>query len=47
MHAWAIEKGASSVELNVYEFNQEAIALYRAMAYETLRRQMGKKLSED
>ncbi len=46
VHAWAIEKGAGSVELNVYEFNQEAIAFYRAVGYETLRRQMGRKLKE-
>jgi ribosomal protein S18 acetylase RimI-like enzyme len=46
VHAWAVEKGASSVELNVHEFNQEAIAFYRAVGYETLRRQMGRKLTE-
>jgi ribosomal protein S18 acetylase RimI-like enzyme len=31
LHHWAISKGASDVELNVYEFNQAAIAFYRQL----------------
>jgi len=38
--AWAEEQGAASLELNVYEFNEDAIAFYRALGYETLMRRM-------
>lgn len=41
---WAISKGASDVELNVYEFNQEAIAFYQKLGYETISRKMSKPL---
>jgi ribosomal protein S18 acetylase RimI-like enzyme len=36
IHHWAISKGADDVELNVYEFNQGAIAFYRQLGYETI-----------
>jgi ribosomal protein S18 acetylase RimI-like enzyme len=39
-HQWAREKGATEVELNVYEFNQSAMALYRQLGYETISRRM-------
>lgn len=44
VHHWAISKGASDVELNVYEFNEEAIAFYRQLGYETISQKMSKSL---
>ncbi len=41
--AWARENGASSVELNVYEFNEGAIAFYRELGYQTLSRRMERR----
>ncbi len=41
---WARERGAQTIELNVYEFNQEAIDFYRQMDYETLSRKLSKAL---
>jgi len=41
---WAIAKGATSIELSVYEFNAEALAFYRQLGYATLSRRMGKWL---
>lgn len=43
-HAWAKTQGATSVELNVYEFNQAARHLYETMGYITINRKMGLKL---
>ncbi len=43
-HAWAIAKGAADVELNVYEFNQPALAFYQALGYETSTRRMVRSL---
>jgi ribosomal protein S18 acetylase RimI-like enzyme len=39
-HEWAIDRGARSVELSVYEFNEEAIAFYAGLGYRTLLRRM-------
>jgi ribosomal protein S18 acetylase RimI-like enzyme len=41
---WAIEQGAAEIELNVFEFNQPAMAFYQSLGYETLRRRMGRRL---
>jgi len=41
---WAASRGATAVELNVYEFNQVAQAFYRRMGYTTLSRRMSKPL---
>jgi diamine N-acetyltransferase len=46
MEEWAIAKGAIAIELNVYEFNQEAIAFYRRLGFETVSRKMGKPLGQ-
>jgi ribosomal protein S18 acetylase RimI-like enzyme len=35
-HKWAENKGAASVELNVFAFNQEAIDFYEDIGYETI-----------
>jgi len=42
--AWARDKGAAQVELNVFEFNQEAIAFYEAMGYGPVVRRMWRAL---
>ena len=39
-HKWAKARGASGIELNVYEFNREAIAFYERLGYSTLCRKM-------
>jgi ribosomal protein S18 acetylase RimI-like enzyme len=41
---WAIEKCATSIELTAYEFNQPAIAFYKKLGYDTLRRDLRKVL---
>jgi ribosomal protein S18 acetylase RimI-like enzyme len=45
-HRWAIAKGAADIDLNVFEFNQPAIAFYQALGYETSRRRMVKDLDK-
>ena len=47
MQAWAIAKGATSIELNVYEFNETAISFYERLGYQTLSRKMSKQLRKD
>ena len=42
--AWALAKGASAIELNVYEFNTAALAFYHQLGYTTLSRRMLKEL---
>ncbi len=44
VHEWAAANGATAVELNVYEFNEPAIAFYRKLGYETLTRRMSRPL---
>jgi diamine N-acetyltransferase len=44
---WAVSKGASSIELNVYEFNETAISFYEKLGYQTLSRKMSKDLKTD
>ena len=39
-HEWAGERGVHEVELNVWEFNQGAIALYEKLGYKTAARRM-------
>jgi ribosomal protein S18 acetylase RimI-like enzyme len=45
--AWALAKGAASIELNVYEFNEPAISFYERLGYQTLSRKMSKELGKD
>jgi diamine N-acetyltransferase len=47
MQEWAIAKGATSIELNVYEFNESAIAFYERLGYQTFSRKMSKELKKD
>lgn len=42
---WAKEKDVSSIELNVFEFNEEAITFYESLGYKTLSRKLSKDLS--
>ena len=44
METWAIGSGAASVELNVYEFNQNAISFYEGLGYQTYSCKMSKGL---
>ncbi len=44
---WALTKGASCIELNVYEFNEAAISFYQTLGYQTLSRKMSKDLRTD
>lgn len=44
---WAMAKGATSIELNVYEFNETAISFYENLGYRTLSRKMRKDLKID
>jgi diamine N-acetyltransferase len=43
-HYWAEEQGATAIELNVYEFNQGAIAFYQTFGYTATSRKMTKPL---
>jgi ribosomal protein S18 acetylase RimI-like enzyme len=43
-HYWAKEQGATAIELNVYEFNQGAIAFYQTFGYTATSRKMTKSL---
>jgi diamine N-acetyltransferase len=45
MQEWAIAKGAASIELNVYEFNETAISFYERLGYQTISRKMSKELN--
>ncbi|MFT4414310.1 GNAT family N-acetyltransferase [Fredinandcohnia humi] len=33
---WAKKKGATSLELNVWEFNKSAISFYQSIGFETI-----------
>lgn len=43
-HRWALDKKVSHVELNVWEFNKEAIDFYDKLGYETANRRIWKSL---
>ena len=44
---WAAGRGASPIDLNVYEFDQGAQAFYKHLGYTTLSRKMSKTLKEN
>jgi shikimate dehydrogenase len=46
-HQWALGKQIGQVELNVWEFNEGAMAFYREIGYTTALRIMWKTLRED
>ncbi len=41
---WAVIKGATSIELGVYEFNESAISFYKSLGFHTLSRKMKRDL---
>lgn len=43
-HQWALDKGITQVELNVWEFNSGAIVFYEKLGYQTASRKMWKSL---
>jgi len=45
-HALAASHGVGQVELNVYEFNRAAVALYEQLRYATVRRRMRCRLDD-
>src|SRR5688572_24686090 len=47
MQEWAIAKGATSIELHVYEFNETAISFYERLGYQTFSRRMSKEIKKD
>ena len=46
-HSWAVGQGASTVELNVFEFNRGAQVFYRKLGYRTESRRMSRSLGDD
>lgn len=46
VHEWSIAKGATAIELNVYEFNEDAINFYQGLGYDTVSRKMGMALDK-
>jgi ribosomal protein S18 acetylase RimI-like enzyme len=44
---WTAEHGMTEVELNVWEFNRDAIAFYQALGYSTVRRTMHRDVGHD
>jgi ribosomal protein S18 acetylase RimI-like enzyme len=44
VECWAEDRGASEIELGVYEFNKAAISFYSKLGYSTSRRRLGKRL---
>jgi ribosomal protein S18 acetylase RimI-like enzyme len=44
---WATEHGMTEIELNVWEFNRDAIAFYQALGYSTIRRTMHRYVGHD
>lgn len=43
-HEWAVSMGAPKMELNVFEFNEDAVAFYRKLGYRTVWREMSRPL---
>ena len=43
--SWAVERGLSEIELNVWEFNQQALGFYEQLGYVTERRTMRRVIS--
>jgi ribosomal protein S18 acetylase RimI-like enzyme len=46
MQEWATTKGAKSIELHVYEFNETAISFYERLGYKTFSRKMSKEIKK-
>lgn len=41
-HRWAVERGAGTVELSVWEFNSQALSLYEKLGYTTMYRRLSR-----
>lgn len=46
-HQWAADQGLTQIELNVWNFNEEAIRFYESLGYETASRRMWVTLQQD
>lgn len=46
IQTWAIAKGAESIELNVYGFNENAISFYESLGYKEISLRMSKDLKK-
>ncbi|HEY3379676.1 MAG TPA: GNAT family N-acetyltransferase [Armatimonadota bacterium] len=46
-HQWAAERGVSQIELNVWNFNEDAIRFYESLGYETASRRMWMTMHQD
>lgn len=46
-HQWARDRGLTRVQLSVWDFNQDAIALYESLGYTTANRRMWRSLADD
>ncbi|QBS38282.1 GNAT family N-acetyltransferase [Thermaerobacter sp. FW80] len=44
VHRWALDQGVDEIELNVWEFNRAAIALYTSLGYATTSRRLHLRL---
>lgn len=44
VQGWASANGATSIELNVYEFNESAIAFYERLGFQPVSRKLSKEL---
>lgn len=44
VHRWALEKGVSDAQLNVWEFNRQALDFYEKLGYTTANRLMWRAL---
>lgn len=47
VQCWAREQGAASLDLNVYEFNRDALLFYESLGFTTLRRWMSMPLEDE
>lgn len=45
VYEWAMDKGAGEIELNVWEFNEGAIAFYEELGYKTATRRLSKPIA--
>lgn len=43
-HRWASDRGVTEIALNVHQFNQPAVRLYRQLGYSTVSRRFPRKL---
>lgn len=44
-HAWAAERGAETIELNVYQFNLDAATFFQSRGYKPISRRMSRPVN--